>query len=583
MTDTARRHWLATSASWAACAALGGAGGLVACRDHAPATLPPDLAGGWVGAHVDRGHAWRDGDADGARGHARLKGATLDAGAARRVHTLIVGAGVAGLSAARVLMQAGLQDIAVLDLEDQPGGNARGHVLHGHPCPLGAHYLPIPGPDAREVAQWLEELGVIRQAHGRWVGDERYLCHSPQERVFIPTAAGPSAQGWWPGQWHEGLLPEDAMTAGDEAQFRRFAAQLANIAKTLRFAMPTMRATWQPGHAALDGQTMAQWLDAQGFDSVPLRWYLDYACRDDYGAGLGQVSAWAGLHYFASRHGHEASHDFEPVLTWPEGNAWLTKQLAQGLGERWHAGEMATRIDDGLHEVTVQTWSAGTKQARRWIARQVILCVPLFVARRLLTRPLAPLDAIVPKMVHAPWLVSNVLLDGPLPDRTGAPLSWDNVAYTRQGPGDMAPWPSLGYVNARHQALPMPTGPALITHYWALGGQQVAQGRAMRQALLKDGWQTWAARVAADLARIHPEWPARVRRMDLMRWGHAMSVPVPGLRGHPALTALAEPRGRLHFAHSDLSAYSVFEEAFTHGVRAAHQVLDASGMPRRIT
>ena len=47
-----------------------------------------------------------------------------------------------------------------------------------------------------------------------------------------------------------------------------------------------------------------------------------------------------------------------------------------------------------------------------------------------------------------------------------------------------------------------------------------------------------------------------------------------------ALAALREPQGRLQFAHSDLSAYSVFEEAFTHGVRAANQVLRASGKAR---
>ena len=40
-----------------------------------------------------------------------------------------------------------------------------------------------------------------------------------------------------------------------------------------------------------------------------LRWYLDYCCRDDYGAGMAQVSAWAGIHYFASRHGFHAPGD----------------------------------------------------------------------------------------------------------------------------------------------------------------------------------------------------------------------------------------------------------------------------------
>jgi hypothetical protein len=52
---------------------------------------------------------------------------------------------------------------------------------------------------------------------------------------------------------------------------------------------------------------------------------------------------------------------------------------------------------------------------------------------------------------------------------------------------------------------------------------------------------------------------------------------VPGLRGHPALAALAEPRGRVHFAHTDLSGYSVFEEAMYHGVRAAAAVQRALG------
>jgi hypothetical protein len=57
-----------------------------------------------------------------------------------------------------------------------------------------------------------------------------------------------------------------------------------------------------------------------------------------------------------------------------------------------------------------------------------------------------------------------------------------------------------------------------------------------------------------------------------MRYGHAMSIPVPGVRSSAALHALAEPRGRVSFAHSDLSGYSVFEEALFHGVRAARAI-----------
>ena len=58
-----------------------------------------------------------------------------------------------------------------------------------------------------------------------------------------------------------------------------------------------------------------------------------------------------------------------------------------------------------------------------------------------------------------------------------------------------------------------------------------------------------------------------------MRYGHAMSVPVPGTRANAALQALQQGAGRLLFAHSDLSGYSVFEEAFTQGLRAGRAVV----------
>jgi hypothetical protein len=78
--------------------------------------------------------------------------------------------------------------------------------------------------------------------------------------------------------------------------------------------------------------------------------------------------------------------------------------------------------------------------------------------------------------------------------------------------------------------------------------------------------------MAGALAR---RLPAKLERIDLMRYGHAMSVPVPGVRASVAtgaLAALARPQDRLHFAHADLSGYSVFEEAFTRGTLAGKQV-----------
>lgn len=506
--------------------------------------------GGWVGADHARGHRLRD-----------LKSGSLPTPAAtRRVNVLIVGAGVAGLACARALARRNIDDVHLVDLEDAPGGNSRGHRIAGMACPLGAHYLPVPAEADVDLVELLASLGLSRIEHGRRVYDERHLCHSPQERLFIG------------GQWQEGLLPVIDQPEATLAQYRRFGKEVARVAQ-LGFSLPTSRAPWTPAHQALDAVTFAQWLDGHRFDAPALRTYLDYCCRDDYGAGLGHVSAWAGLHYFASRHGFHAPGDDsadgdtrEGVLTWPQGNGWLTERLAEPHRERLHTGRIALRVEEGRHDVNVDLWDAQAERLERWTAKQVVLATPLFVSARLLTTVPASLQAAVSQIRHAPWLVANLHIDEPLDDAGGAPPAWDNVVHGS---------PALGYVNAMHQSTRPHPGPTVLTSYWALGGDNAEQLRAHRVRLLSDDWATWSRVVLADMAKAHPDLPAKVKRIDLMRYGHAMSIPLPGLRGHAALQALqspARPGARLHFAHSDLSGYSVFEEAFHYGHRVGSSV-----------
>jgi hypothetical protein len=191
----------------------------------------------------------------------------------------------------------------------------------------------------------------------------------------------------------------------------------------------------------------------------------------------------------------------------------------------------------------------------------VVLALPLMVAQRFASPASAPLrtalQAAASALVHAPWLVANLQLDRPLLDRgTGAPPAWDNVVHGGRG---------LGYVDATHQRLsPVPTrdGAPVLTAYHA-----IAIGE--RAALLEPDPHPWGERVLAELDPAHPDLRRRVRRIDLMRYGHAMAVPRPGLQRHAALAALRAARGRLRFSHSDLAGYSVFEEAFTAGSEVA--------------
>jgi monoamine oxidase len=494
-------------------------------------TEAPPLQGDWIGTHPERGH--------------RLRGKLPRAdGPLRQTGVLIVGTGIAGLACARALSARGIDDLALLDLEDQAGGNSRGHRLGGSPCPLGAHYLPVPGDAAREVSQLLHELGLARSHLGRTVWDEHHLCHSPQERLFID------------GEWHEGLLPP-AEEAATREQYRRFSALVAQAQREAGFAMPTRRARWTAAHAALDARTFAAWLDRAGLTDARLRWYLDYCCRDDFGADAATVSAWAGLHYFASRHGFHAPGDEaaerEPVLTWPEGNGWLSERLAAPLRDRIHLGRSVLRVTEHRHGVELLAWNEAAGAPERWQARAVVMAVPLFIAARLLATPPDVLRQAAGQLSHAPWLTANVLLREPLLVRPGLPAAWDSVRY-----GTTA----LGYVDARHQSLDPTPKPPLLTTYLALPAAQ-------RGELLKQPWQHWARVVIDELAQTHPDLPAKLERIDLCRFGHAMSIPTPGVRRSTALAALNDMRGRVIFAHGDLAGYSVFEEAYTAGVEAA--------------
>jgi hypothetical protein len=318
----------------------------------------------------------------------------------------------------------------------------------------------------------------------------------------------------------------------------------------------------------------AKVLDAQGLTDPHLRWYLDYCCRDDYGAGSATVSGWAGLHYFASRHGFHApggagtggksgngDTEREGVFTWPEGNGWLTSRLAQPLGERLHTGRVVLRIATGKHGLEVDALDVATQTIERWQAERAIVALPLHVAARVVENPPGWLTDAARSLVVAPWLVANIHIDRPLNDRPGAAPSWDNVIY-----GSAQSAPGLGYVDAMHQSLQSVPGPTVLTYYRALGdasGGMPGGPSAARRALLEQPWVQWRDAVMTELAQAHPDLHSKATHMDITRHAHAMAVPVPSQSG--TVGHIAQPMARLQFAHSDWAGYSVFEEAFAQG------------------
>ncbi len=542
---------------------------LVGCKsNHA-------IAGGFTGTSPERGHLLRD---------ARTIAAPS---VTRTVRTLIAGGGVAGLSAARALRLQGMDDFALLELEDSAGGNARAGSMAGMAHPIGAHYLPVPSDAAYETQDFLEELGIRQRVSGRWQYDERYLCHSPQERLFMN------------GAWQDGLLPLADVGPATLAQYGKFAQLVERWRKTGGFQIPrayTLQALQAMAQLAMPFNA---YLDAQGLTDTTLRWYLDYCCRDDYGSGVDVVSAWAGIHYFAARHGFgmpgdkaadgERDKQQGGVLTWPEGNAYLTHALAAPLGERVHTGRVVLHITEDKSGVTVLALNVQTQAVERWQAQRCIVALPVFIAQRVVQNAPDFLRHAAQHTSYASWLVANVHTNAPLLDAGGgAAPSWDNVVFnpaqTAGVAGDNSGTASptgLGYVDAMHQSTRTAPGPSVLTYYRALGTSVEA-----RRSLLAKPWAQHKDETLADLRAAHPDIDQRAVQVNITRYGHAMAVPTPAfireiglqpkqimlnqLSNKERLGATSAPSTqRLRFAHSDWAGYSVFEEAFRAGWLAA--------------
>ncbi len=474
------------------------------------------VAGGYVNDGVGTGHKLRD------RTSQPYPKQTV------RTPIVIVGGGIAGLSAAWRLHQKGFRDFTLLEMEPEAGGNSRWGQNEVSAYPWAAHYVPVPGDRAVLAKEMLQDLGA--SVNGNW--NERYLCFTPQERLHLH------------GRWQDGLEPEIAATKQSRAAFRKFEHTIAELSDTGLFTIPMelgVKAT------ALDRLTMRDWMTQQRLSSPYLDWYVDYACRDDYGARMGDVSAWAGIHYFAAR----AHQPDKGPLTWPEGNGWIVRRLLARLARHIYTDSPVYRIYREGSKLKV--WTPSTL----YECSRVIFAAPTFLAPHLIE------GAEPVPFVYSPWLTANVTLNRmPRDIEAGETPAWDNVFYDSS---------SLGYVNATHMSLSSRTPERSVwTWYMPLTTGTPKQNRIQ---LLQQHWSHWRDAIIRDLSRAHPDIGACISRIDVMRMGHAMARPVPGMLASPARLRYAHAKGPIHYANSDLSGFSIFEEAQYRGVTAADRAL----------
>ena len=118
----------------------------------------------------------------------------------------IIGGGIAGLSGGVEAESHGPDDFVVLELEKEPGGTSRSETGSPVGYPWGAHYLPVPFDENRELNALLDEMSLLENGRVK----EQFLCREPEERVF------------YKGRWYEGLYLHAGESEDDKRQYSAF-------------------------------------------------------------------------------------------------------------------------------------------------------------------------------------------------------------------------------------------------------------------------------------------------------------------------------------------------------------------------
>jgi hypothetical protein len=146
-----------------------------------------------------------------------------------------------------------------------------------------------------------------------------------------------------------------------------------------------------------------------------------------------EVSAWAGIHYFACRNGEALERRRRRrAHRRPRCNAWLVERLA-AIDQRTHAGDRLLSWRDGRarRRQRARRWNRSTRRrsvagepssercALRIVAEQLIWAAPRVPRPARLRRARRELKAAAASFTHAPWLVANLTLSR-LPRRSRA-------------------------------------------------------------------------------------------------------------------------------------------------------------------
>ncbi|MEV4615914.1 FAD-dependent oxidoreductase [Kitasatospora sp. NPDC049258] len=265
---------------------------------------------------------------------------------------VVVGAGLAGLTAAVDLARAGVE-VTVLEARDRVGGRTHGiEVAPGRWVDAGAAYL---GDRHTELLALIDESG-LKTVPTELVGDSRFA---------LGTASDGTRAGRFP--------PLDAVALGGMFDL------LADLTATVRVDAPWLT----PGAAELDALTAADWAE-QHLTHPDARLFFPLFLGEMMAADPAAISVLHLAFYLRSGGGIRYLNAFEGGAQQDRvagGAHQLCERLAERLGGRVRLSDPVHAIDQDAAGVTVHSASGATR------AEAVVVALPPLLADALAYRP----------------------------------------------------------------------------------------------------------------------------------------------------------------------------------------------------